>query len=299
MKIEQIEKQNIDMIKFVDVTEMGNVIELKHMDKKNYECPIRVIDKDHYVILNTGELCECNHIENRSENNNSIRITMRKLRQLINCNVIKIQNCRWITITYAENMKDSKKLYEDTKNLIKRVRYKLGHFEYIHVAEPQERGAWHLHCLWVFDHKAPYIDQRWLSECWGYGSNVKVKKLDENIDNLGSYLTAYLCDMELPDTPEVRALKMKDIKDVECKDENGNIVKKRILKGARLHMYPPKFNLYRCSRGIKRPTVLSMPYFKAMKTIGDSKKTFESSVLITGDNFRNVITKEYYNTLRK
>ncbi|PBH17406.1 hypothetical protein BGV21_21445, partial [Clostridioides difficile] len=32
-------------------------------------------------------------------------------------------------------------------------------------------------------------------------------------------------------------------------------VKKSILKGARLCMYPPKFNLYRCSKGIKKPNI--------------------------------------------
>lgn len=301
MEIKQVDKKDIGYANFVDVTTMGNIIEIKHMEHKNNTCAVRLIDKDHYMLVETGEVFECNHIENRAENNNSIRVTMRKLRQLINCNVTNIENCRWITITYSENMTDPTKLYKDTEKLIKRVRYKFGHFEYINVAEPQERGAWHLHCIWIFDNKAPYISQEWLTECWGHGDNVKVKKMNENCDDLGSYLTAYLCDVELTDDTSFNTIKhAREIKEVDCEDESGNIIKKRILKGARLHMYPPKFNLYRPSRGIQRPNTIAMPYFRAKEKISSAKLTFESSVVISdGDKFSNTITKEYYNTKRK
>ena len=46
--------------------------------------------------------------------------------------------------------------------------------------------------------------------------------------------------------------------EVETEDECGVKQKKAIVKGARLHLYHSGFNLYRCSRGVKRPEVEEM-----------------------------------------
>lgn len=51
--------------------------------------------------------------------------------------------------------------------------------------EPQGRGAWHCHLLYIFDLvKAPYIANKTLSDLWGHGF-VKISKLD-NVDNVGA-----------------------------------------------------------------------------------------------------------------
>ena len=106
-----------------------------------------------------------------------------------------MNNVRWITLTYAENMTDTDRLYFDFKDFNKRFQYycKINGYskpEYIVMMEPQGRGAWHCHLLYIWDCKAPYVANKTLRDLWGHGF-VKIKKLD-NCDNVGAYLTAYL-----------------------------------------------------------------------------------------------------------
>ncbi|PBH17645.1 hypothetical protein BGV21_21310, partial [Clostridioides difficile] len=74
-------------------------------------------------------------------------------------------------------------------------------------------------------------------------------------------------------------------------------VKKSILKGARLCMYPHKFNLYRCSKGIKKPNIDYKYEFEEQKKISDGKLTFEKTLKITDSDsdFKNIINYRYYN----
>lgn len=315
MKVDKIDNVKIFADDKIKLTTMGNVFEVLRMDRVNTKSSILVLNKDFYVDLRSGEMKEFEHHENRACDRNEIRKTMRRLRGIINANCVDVSKCRWITFTYAENMRDSERVYKDCKNLIKCVRRHLGHFEYIHVVEPQGRGSWHIHALWIFEDKAPYIDSVWLRNVWKQGF-VTVKKLDD-VDNVGAYLTAYLCDAELPeylryvcskngcplpsdfdfDTVYTSSDSEIVVKEVE---ENGNKVSKRFVKGARLYMYPPNFNLYRASRGIKQPVEEYMTYENAQKKIGSAKPTFSTAIQLSDDvsGFENVIIKEYYNKLR-
>lgn len=312
MKVEKIDNALLFEDSKVKLTTMGNVFEILHMQRINTKSSILVLDKDNYIDLRTGEKKEFEHHENRASDRNELRKTMRRLRGLINANCEDVSHVRWITFTYAENMTDTERLYRDSEKLIKKARYHLGHFGYIHVIEPQARGAWHIHALWIFDHKAPYIDSKWLCNLWGHGF-VTPKKLD-NVDNVGAYLTAYLCDCEVteymryvleknhipvPDDFDYTVDFSDDItvKEVE---ENGKKVSKKFVKGARMYMYPTGMQLYRCSRGLKLPTEEYMTYEKAQKKIGSAKPTFSSAIRLSDDtsDFENVIIKEYYNRSR-
>lgn len=181
-----------------------------------------------------------------------------------------------------------------------RLRYSIGNFEYIVAMEPQGRGAWHSHIVMIFDHKAPYIPNNELAECWGNGY-VQVKKLDD-VDNVGAYLTAYLGDMELKEAEkcEVDLEGIHTIKQVKI-EENGEKKTKSFLKGARMVMYPPKFNLYRCSRGVKRPNITYMSNKYAEKKASSAKLTFEKTIRLVDDkkDFSNFINYRYYNKTRK
>lgn len=169
--------------------------------------------------------------------------------------------------------------------------------------EPQGRGAWHAHLLYIWqDMKAPYIANDVFAKLWGHGF-VRIKKLD-NVDNVGAYLTAYLGDMELS---EVDWHKWNEItrgatvKQVEMIDENGEKVTKPVLKGARLNLYPANFNMLRCSRGIKRPTEEMLSQEMANKKVSGATKTFETAVKLTDveNEFDSVIIKTQYNRVRK
>lgn len=279
----------------VKVKDCNRTVELMWSQHQNRICRALRIDKDHYIDRKTGEYKTFQHIENRAQDKNSVRESLARLRDYLNTNVDDISRCRWVTLTYAENMTDTERLYEDFKAFNRRARKEFGHYEYVTAAEPQGRGAWHLHVVMIWPGKAPYVPNKALSELWGQGF-VTVKKI-KDVDNVGAYLTAYLGDMELPEM--LGNGEIPDgfqIKEVETEDEKtGKVIKKSIVKGARLHLYPPKFNLYRCSRGIKKPVVVYMREQEAQKKVSAGTLTFEKTLQLSNpDGFQNTINYRYY-----
>lgn len=190
---------------------------------------------------------------------------------------------------------DPKRLYKDFHAFRKRLdRYleKRNYLktEYIAAAEPQGRGAWHLHCLFLFEQKAPYIPNTEIARLWGHGF-TKTKSL-KGITNPGLYLTAYLGDMEL--TEAARAGTIQDGKPAETADKS-----KAVIKGARLKLYPSGFNIYRCSRGVKRPEVWETTEEEAQAAVLEKTLIYEKTVSLTDDSgtLRNIINYRTYSSL--
>lgn len=287
----------------VRVKRMGNIVEILFAEHISRGGSIRKLDAEQYVVLSTGEVKQFSHEENRADCTESIRKSMSMLRDLINTNVTAPHKCRWMTLTYAENMTDTRKLLNDFKNFNTRCRreyHDYGKYEYIAVAEPQGRGAWHLHVILIFPQKAPHMENERIRALWGHGF-VSIKALN-NIDNVGAYLTAYLGDVELEDYKKEHPDEkyFGEIKDVRIVDHEGKEVNKRIVKGARLSMYPPGMHIYRCSKGIRKPTVAYMRYKIIKAEIGDAKMTYKRKMEIgTEDTFQNTFVREIYNTKRK
>lgn len=276
---------------------MGNITELMAMEKRNYGgCRIRKINQELYELLDTGEVRNFKHNENRADDLNGVRQSMQRLRQYLNTNITDVMRCRWVTLTYAENMTDRERLYKDAKEFHRRLRKQVGQYEYIIACEPQERGAWHMHMVMIFPKKAPYISKDTIRDAWQQGSIVQVKKLDD-VDNVGAYLTAYLADMEYQEDKPVYG----DIVEKEIIDDEGNKLKKRYIKGQRLHLYPSGFNLYRISKGIKKPAIEMMTEVKAQEKVNGSTLTFERTISIEDSlsDFKNIINYRYYNSQRK
>lgn len=305
IKKEILDKCVIGDEDLVSVKKMGHIYEICYLEKVNRNIKTQLLDKDHYINLNTGEISLCNHIENRSQNKFQVGQSLKRLREYINTNVLEPVNCKWVTLTYRENMKDTKKLYNDFKNFIRRFKKEYGHIEYIVAMEPQSRGAWHCHCIIIFDKKAPFIPNSTIERLWQQGF-TKTTKLD-NIDNIGAYLTAYLGDMELNEENILELSKIGlnlsdfDIKEVnEIEDIKLN-EPKSFIKGGRLYMYPPNFNLYRISKGIKKPIKEYMSYHIAKEKAGLRLPTYSKGISLTDtdNSFNNKIIYEYYNTKRK
>ena len=288
----------------VKVTEMGNVIEVQYMSRRNCKQTIQMLKGgEQFVICATGEIKDIEHHNTRKDNKKGLYKTFANARAVINANVTDVSKVRWCTLTYAENMTDPKRLYKDFHDFNLRFQYYCkgkGYSkpEYIVMMEPQGRGAWHAHLLYIWqDQKAPYISNQDFRELWGHGF-VRIKKLD-NVDNVGAYLTAYLGDMEI-DEMDVSKAVGKQCKVVEVEDEDGKKVKKAIVKGARLDLYPANFNMLRCSRGVKRPVAEMMSQEEANKKVSAATKTFESAIkLVDNENdFETVIIREQYNKIR-
>ena len=267
-----------------------------------YGVPIRKLDKDHGVDLRTGEVIEYRHAANRGESTGNVAQSLRDLRDLINANLTDPEKVLWVTLTYRENMRDEKRLYEDFRRFWQRFKYYLQKHgyppaEYIAAAEPQGRGAWHMHCLFLFPGKAPFIPNTHMAELWGHGY-TKAQSL-KGMDNPGLYLTAYLGDMEFTEAV-TSGTRRGRLAEVETADEQGGKERKAVVKGARLHLYPAGFNLYRCTRGVKRVEVYEMTEGKAQEIVGEAPLTYEKTVAVTDAEGRtlNIINYRQYNRAR-
>lgn len=312
MEIRKIDNLKVDPYSIVRVKEMGNITELMWSDNYSSKCVIQKLSKDTYIDLRDGEVKEFKHIDNRACDLKSISKSLGRLRDYLNTNITDVSKCRWVTLTYRQRdcmddekipMTDTKRLYDDFKKFNMRLRYNIGHYEYIVAMEPQGSGSWHCHVVMIFDNKAPFIPNDVMSKAWGNGW-VTVKKLDD-VDNVGAYLTAYLGDMEMKefcDTKQAINLigKKIDVKEVEI-EEDGIIKTKQYIKGARLYMYPPQFNLYRCSRGIKKPIITYEAEQIAQKKVSAGTLTYEKTIQLSDieNDFDKTINYRYYNKVRK
>lgn len=300
--------KHIDPLHTVTLKSMGNIKEILISDRSNSSPTIFPISKDEFVVVSTGEVKKVeHHAVDRTENIRNLEKTMRALSDLINANISQenLDNCRFITLTYKENMKDPDKLYNDFRNFNKRFKRYINrsgyHYEYIVTLEAQNRGSFHLHGIYIFDSKAPYIENKVLAKMWGLGF-VSIKALDKNVDNIGKYLTAYLTDLPIDEDTELLPEIVGNIKESKVGDKN-----KRIIKGARLKMLPVGIRIYRYSKGINKPVITKLTYNDATDFLSKQgfTKVNEFALEITDtqrdfkSNFIKQTYKKHINTERK
>lgn len=303
MKIERL-SENIhpEATNSVRLKVTGNIYEIRFSINETGG-KIRKLDKDSYVDTNSGEIKEFCHSENRADNKASVAQSLKHLRDIINTNVTEPENCKWVTLTYRENMNDPQRLYDDFRKFSSRMSYYLDKnylpkYEYIVAMEPQNRGAWHAHMIMIFNGKAPFISNSTLANIWGHGF-VTIKSIS-NIDNVGLYLTAYLGDMDLQDSIRDNKAIRGSVKEVESIDACGNKSKKYYIKGARLKMYPAGFRMFRKSKGIKEPKIIPCIEAEALAKIGSAKLFYEKTVrLYDGDRTCNIINYRQFNKVTK
>lgn len=197
-------------------------------------CHIRKLSADEYVHTASGEIKKFDKNAKKGKKSN-LKRTFSELSAIIRANFSSgTSNQLFLTLTYAENMTDRERLMKDWEAFYKRLKraYSKHKFEYVTVAEPQARGAWHLHVLLKSNLSMLYISNQQLELLWSHGY-TDAQRLKSN--DVGAYYTAYFTDL-LADANEL-----------------GLPESKRRIKGGRLHMYPPGMKLYRCSCGIVRP----------------------------------------------
>lgn len=311
----------------VRITRMNHIVEILSLAKEPEALlKIKKLNKFEYVNLETGEIFNYQLNENRGQNIAGLKETFKTIRNLINNNFTGGANELFITLSYAENMTDTKKLMRDFDVFMKRFRRKYPDIDYLSIVEPQGRGAWHCHVLIRFNSLDTIFikNNEILAPMWGHGF-TKTKSL-KNVDNIGAYLNAYLSDVEvieensqaifgamianqreIIETEDGQAYDLNkgnyvDLKIIEKNvlNDNGIEVKKKFVKGARLHMYPSGMNLYRCSRGIKKPATEKMTYREAKKIVGSEPANYSRTIDLDKDGqFLNSITYEQYNLKRK
>lgn len=266
----KIDVPEIDSRQSISLKYLGNKREIAISERHSTGATIIPISREEFVLLSSGEVRQfANHAADRTENIRNLEKTMRTLSDLINANISpdNAECCRFITLTYRENMTDSERLYHDFRNFNKRFkRYmeQLGHsYEYIVSVEAQGRGAFHLHCIFIFAKKAPYIENSLLAEMWGLGF-ASVQAINKNTDDIGRYLTAYLTDFPIDYANFSAELAGGQVKEVDAGGKS-----KRIIKGARLKLIPAGMRIYRYSKGIRKPVVKKMAFGEALQELSD------------------------------
>jgi len=243
--------------------------EVLYMAKPAPGSKIQKISKEEYIDLRTGEVKAFKLNETKQRQN--LSETFRNLTGLIRANFDQDNEHRqlFITLTYAENMTDHHKLYDDFESWYRRLRKHCnGHqLEYIAVAEPQARGAWHMHVMIKSD-KYFFVDNRDMEKLWkqGFTDTQRLKS-----DDVGRYYVAYFTDLF---------------------GEFGTTAKK---KGARLPLYPVGMKFYRCSRGIVRPEMDDAEYSEIVERWG--KPSYRDAYEITDTETGEVvqrIQREHY-----
>lgn len=270
------------------VSLQGNVVEVTELEFRNRKCAAIKVDKEHWVDLDGVRHEYTRTSTKRTDNTQELLRTFANIRALVNTNCREPERIRWITLTYAENMQDTKRLYSDFRKFWARFKRRWGRAEYIVVMEPQGRGAWHAHLIAIYPSKAPYIPNAELRECWGHGF-VRVNAVD-NIDNLGAYLSAYLADVAV-ETGGVEKI---------CLDGSTS---KMVKKGGRLGMYPKGMNIYRTSRGISKPEVFwcesAADWQRLNDVLGGRAPVYERLVTFVDDEGKERhVYKAQYNLVR-
>lgn len=299
MKIERLKNNpKIGLIAESQVTvkQIGNQTEIKY-SINNTGGYIRKIDKDHYYNIKDGEVKEFNHkAKTRKDTINSLKRTMSNIRALVNTNCTEPKKVQFITLTFRDVVRDTKIVYDSFKKFNYRYKNYLkkhnlpSEYSYIVVLEPQGPNhdyCWHLHCLFIFNNykKAPFIKNDVLqTEIWKLGY-TKISSLVGKRD-IGSYLVSYLTDVDLSESIE----KLK-----------GKKVDKAIVKGQRLRYYPKGVRIYRCSRDIKRPTIIKMSEEEAQKLVSNSVLTYEKTLRISNyeNKTLNVVNYRNYRKVSK
>lgn len=279
----------------VRYTRTGNIIRYSIQSHRNrYNC-IKLLPDGQYMDTRTGEVKDRKFTaKTRYDNIKNVRKSMQDGRDFINANVFDLNRTAWITFTYAENMRDPKRLQKDFEHFNENYRKQVGNYEYITAVEPQRRGAFHLHSFFIFDHDITQaLDYRRIIHTWGKG-RVEVQYMYGDVDNLGAYLSAYLCNLDLNE--KAQTLGYHDLNVVAC-ERTGKMYE----KGQRLGMYPKGMKIFRRSKGIIKPDTEWIEIREAEKRIKAlaATRTFEQyseqEIQSKTGTYTNIIYNQYFN----
>lgn len=174
-----------------------------------------------YIALKSGKKKYC-QTNNTTLNIESVKKRCKIAKWLIRANE---KNSRlFVTLTYKENMCDTKRLYQDFRKFWQRLKDRYpAIIGYLVAFEPQERGAWHAHVILLSKRNSIYISNTTIQKIWRYGF-TKTQKINK-ISLLAEYITAYLTNVK--------------------EGENTK-------KGERLKYYPKGFQFFRTSKNINK-----------------------------------------------
>lgn len=205
-------------------------------------------DRDRNFITD-GEVFSVAEKGEPMRNRRSLKRIFKELRQLIAHNCEGGEKELFVTLTYAEQTNDHKRIHKNFHDFWLRLKRAYADYglEYITVVEPHASGMFHIHMLLkATSADKLYIPNEVMQKIWGHGF-TKTERL-EDIDHIGAYVIAYMTDMEIPPEFESEYAKYGDIVEKDGK---------KFIKGKRLDFYPDGMQISRHSRGMVRPEKLT------------------------------------------
>lgn len=258
----------------VRVRDMGTVIDIQHSSMRGVGAPIKRIDKEHFVITETGEVREYEEHDNafRIKNIGSVRRSMKKAYEIINSNYVDGTHTSWLTLRLNESIFDAKefgsKFGKNFKVFMEKIHRIDSNAKYFYAIEPSANGTYHVHCLLFWSVPAPKLNP----EIWIYGScYISNMKRRARVNNIGAYLCSYLSDMPISEFKELHpgAEVSKDsIKTVRCfNDDEDMFAIKSFVKNARLELFPKGFKFFRHSENMKTAETTYEIYDEALSNL--------------------------------
>ena len=165
----------------------GNIIEIYRYDKGVYKG----------CVNENGRAGKGFTTDEQKDKNREVSLmrARRELRRIVNANVNRWGNdvtCKFVTLTFRDNIKDLDMANYEFKKFIQRLNYeiygkKCSYLKYTVVPEFQKRGAVHYHVIF---YNLPYTKADVIEKVWGNGF-IKINKIDD-IKNVGAYVCKYL-----------------------------------------------------------------------------------------------------------
>ena len=262
---------NHDVVK---TTKINNELRIIHSSYHNTVARMQKLDSNTGLNLETGEVIEFKRSQNRSQRMCDFKRSLSTLRDIIKLNVVELEKCFFITLTYEDNISDREVLKKDFNNFIRKFRRRFGNCEHINAIEYQNRGALHCHLIVIFDEIPTFtITNDDIIKCWKHGS-VNIGPVT-SAEADAKYLTNFLIEYK------------------EEKEDLDYIFKnKKQRKSERVCYYPSHSRLFNCSQGIKRPEVIkNIPYNEAISMFDSIELT--NTLSIYNDD-GNIVTIENY-----
>ncbi len=241
----------------VKVKQVKNNVEILNTSKCNH-CPvIKRLCKGVHVNTKTGEIIY-DKVQKTRADTYSLQIANRNLADLIKNNLSDYKKMLLLTLTYSPKQSNYKKIAEDFKRFIKKLRQQVTQFgtiDYIYVLELYDDLVnFHIHAILFFNSATQnvFIDKDLIYKLWGHGDISVSQPTKDN--QIISYLTAH---------------KVKNVT-----EQNKHLHEKAL----RQEHLPTGIKYYRYSTGIRKPIIYTETYANALKTLVSSGFKYYNTV---------------------
>lgn len=182
-----------------------SVFVVKNTLKHNHNLlNIRKLNKDEYIVLETGEIRKYNKTKYKSDE--AIKRSMRKLKEILQIFFYDLSNCLFITLStidtkQAQDINFVKKEYQ---KFIRKLNAKYKNLCIVAKYERHLNGNWHIHLLIKRQNNKPiYIPIKTIKELWNCGSTDLEVVKKNTFNTMINYFTKTTQLYDVPKNVEI------------------------------------------------------------------------------------------------